>query len=389
MKSIPRLCLWLLTAAAAALADRASAESVALSELGRGVDLRLGDAKVSCVSGSSKLRLDPQGSLSARYGASFEELLSTTRGQLSGGFDLGLFGASAQIDYYARIARSERSSAYLVDFEVKAGDVVLSELELTPAGSAALLLPEAQRRAACGNAFTSSLEVGARLLLGAVLQFANADELQRFETTIRAEALFGLVHSTRSFRQQTASFAETSHLQIVALQQGGQPALLQAVLGGAEGASCPLGAAERCLEQFSSVLEYAARLPEQFGDSYQLGDLSVLSSHETRYEDSAIEGLATLEPATGARAAQSLRRLLKQRADDLNQSARIELLLGLADEQRRARLLGALGALGAHISVLEAAIRQCRTAASEVVCASLEASAALQRSALSPSELDY
>lgn len=365
--------LVLLGSARAARADSGSAGAAAT--LGRGVDLRLGSPKAQCASGSEVLRRNPSGSLSSSFGASFERLLSAASGAASASFDLGLFGASARVDYLARVGQVELSTAYVVQFESRRAELVLARPALTAAGAAALPLSDAERFARCGDSFISALDIGARLLLSAVLHFDSREELERFVTRVRVEALFGLAHSTRDFVAETQSFAQSAYLQVVALQEGGQPAALQAVLGPASGATCRLDDVERCLALYRALLAYAARVPEQFHPHSDASEWAVLGAHTTRYGDSDLEALAAAEPALERGAAFGLAQLSRQRASVANQLARLEFLLQIVSPARRAELAGTSEALLAQRSALDAALGRCRAAASRQACAA-EAEAA-------------
>jgi len=384
------LAVLLGVSASARRVDAAPAAESDLSVLGQGVDLRLGEPKLTCVTASPELRIDSQGSLSASYGASFESLLRTTTGSLVGGFDVGLLSARAHVDYFSRVAHSERSTAYTIDFQSKLGDVLAIAPVLSVEGRAAAALPEAERFERCGDAFTSSLEVGARFLLSAVFQFANAEEFQRFVATVRVEALFGLVHSSRSFSEETQSFAETAQLQIVALQQGGRSEALTRLIGPSLEQRCPLAEVEHCLELFRQLLAYAARLPEQFATPYRLEDLAVLGARQTRYLDSEFDALLVPEHSLDAQAAEILRRLVRERTAELSQSARLDLVLAMpVAPERRERLSSLRAALSAHSSALDGAIRRCRAAASRQACSAAEADAGARRPALDSSDLNF
>jgi hypothetical protein len=365
--------LLLLLTPGAATAQASDDVGATLDDLGRGADVRLGSPRDYCVGGAPVLRLAPTGSIGSTFGATFDRLVSESSGGLSARLDLGLFSGRARLDYYARVAQSELSTAYTVQFESQLGHVMLAEPRLSPVGELAASSAEAERFARCGDGFVSALDVGARLLVSAVLQFADRAELERFVARVRVEALFGLVHSTREFVEETRSFSESAYLQVVALQEGGQPALLRSLIGPASSQSCRLDDVERCLALFRQLLAYASRVPEQLTARERPQNLAVLGSNVTRYGDSDLDVLSVPDLAVDRAVAARLARLVRTRARALNDTARLELLLGLMDAGRLAQLGEWRTALAAQLSLIDRAIAHCKSSASRATCAQAEA----------------
>lgn len=360
-----------------ASADAAPAYTAELPTIGTGVDSTSGGMRGQCVQGTSELRLDPRARMSASFASSFRELTSSSTGAVSGRIDLGLVGGSVRADYLARLARTELSAAYTLDLEAKIGDVLLRGVRLSPDGESAARSTDAERLEACGDTFVSSSAVGLRLLLGANLHFSSRSELERFTGRVRVEALLGFAHSTRNFAEETRSFEQSAYLEVSALQEGGDPAALEALLGDRSALVCRLDAVEPCLQLFQELLSYAAHVPAQFGESYRVEQLAPLSVRTTAYADSDVAEVMAHRQAPRTLALATLRRLVERRAVLLAREARLRLLIEvIADPARRERLLAAQGALEQRRSALESVIAACRAPGSGDACAAADAALA-------------
>lgn len=387
------LALLALAPSVPARADGPIDEDNWATTLGRGYDSHLGRIADACVTGHIEHRGARVGKVSAHYDESFSDYLRESGGRLSGSVDLGLIGGSASVEYYAKVARTELSTSYTVRFQADMGRAVLAGRSLTPEGQAAQGMSAEQRRAACGDGFIAEARLGAELLVTASFHFTRASELERFVKTVSVKALFGLIKSKRRWVEETSSFAQSGYLKVEALQKGGDPAQLAAMMGASQ-TLCRFDAIDPCQALLNSLLNYAASdsgYISQFSDPYRPEELAVLGYKTQRYEDSGHDELVVPPAAPGdADNIQITRQLSLELARQIGFRDRASVLLGTPLSAARRAEVQALKAIAeANISNIERALWVCRTDPSAEECRLARDEEAALRQPILSSDLDF
>jgi hypothetical protein len=318
--------------------------------------------------------------------------LRTTSGRLSGGVDLLLIGGSMSVDYYAKVARTELSTSYTVRFVGKMGTAVLAQRSLTSLGAGAVNLDAATRRATCGDEFIAQADVGSELLISAGFHFTDASELERFVKKVTVKALFGLIKSSHEWTEETSSFSQSGYLKIDALQTGGSPSQLAAILGNSNTTLCRFDNVDACRAILVSLFQYAGSpsgFGAQFSNPYQPQQLAVLGYRTVRYEAGGHDQLAA--PPAGPEDAdipQVISSLSLELARQTALRDRAMLVLGTqVSDARRAELRAIQSKAEANLTGLDHALWICRTVPAPAQCRAARDDEALHRQPISSSEL--
>lgn len=357
--------------------------------LGRGYDAGLRRATELCLTGTPVLRGNRSGSLRSGYDQTFSELLHTSARSLSAGIDLGIIAGSASTSHYARIARTKRSTSYTIDFHARLGSVMLEEPRLTSIGERASTAKAPERLALCGNQFVSSVEVGSRLLLSLVFAFSTQDELHRFVTTVRVEALWGLASSSRRFTRETTEFTRSGEVHVIARQEGGAPTVLGSLLA-AGPTRCRFDEAESCFAHWRQLLEYAGSrtaYAAQLTQPSQLDQLAILSVSSSDYAAADLPGLSYELP--GEPALEFAHRDLSlqiERQQDYRRRA--DAIVSLQPESPAQGLgLVARDAIEQNLASLEHALKICRERPEVIHCNAARSDADARLRSILPSAL--
>jgi len=361
--------------------------------LGYGFDSRLGRLASPCIQGQPQFRGGRSAVLSHAYNASFDDYFNETQGRLSAGIDLLLIGGSARVDYYAKVARTDHSTSYVVKFDAKLGTAVLGQRALTGLGSSTLGGSATARRQTCGDEFVSEVDLGSSLLIGASFHFSEASDFEQFKYEVKVEALFGLISSTDRWTEETGHFAQDGYLVIDVLQTGGDPAQLAALTGGAGPHVCRFDAIGPCQSALAAALHYA-RSPTgyaaQFGSPYDASKLAVLGYRTARYEDSGHDELAAPVLPADLDMRTIVERLSLTLAEQQSFSHRAELLLTtVLSQARRLEVQGLQAVAAANINGLERALWVCHLATATADCRAASEQEARDRQPLTMSDLQF
>lgn len=361
--------------------------------LGYGFDSRFGRIASPCIQGHTQLRGGRSAVLSHSYNASFDDYFNETQGRLSAGINLLLVGGSARVDYYAKVARTDHSTSYVVKFDAKLGTAVLDQRTLTSVGSATLAGSAEARRLVCGDEYVSEVDLGSSLLIGASFHFSEASDFEQFKYEVKVEALFGLISSTDRWTEETGHFAQDGYLVIDVLQTGGDPAQLAALTGGAGPHVCRFDAIGPCQSALSAALHYA-RSPTgyaaQFGTPYDPSRLAVLGYRTARYEDSGHDALAAPVLPADLDMRTIVERLSLALGEQQSLSHRADLLLStVLSPARRQEVLGKQAVALANANGLERALWVCHMASSTADCRAASEQEARERQPLTMSDLQF
>jgi hypothetical protein len=362
--------------------------------LGRGYDSHLGRIADGCVTGKLAYRGNRYSTLSSHYDESFGSYMTLMDGKLSGGVNLLLVSGSASVDYYSRVASSELSTSYTIRFVAELGTAVLDQRTLTTAGNSAAQVSPIQRRAICGDEYISEAKLGSELLISASFLFSDSSEHERFVTTVKVEALFGLVSHTESWTDETQSFSQTGYLKVESLQRGGNPSLHQSILNGHGSVVCRFDNVAPCQQLLQDLIDYAGSptgYVAQFSKPYNLSELALLGYRTSRYEDSGHDSLVV--PPAGI-SDFDIRQITRQMIDEyayqkgLLDRANTVLTMALSSS-RRVQVQRIKASLGSNISNLERALWVCRTNSVASVCRAARSDEIANRQPVLPDDLYF
>lgn len=237
------------------LSSFALGSETASSLLGRGID-RSGHLLAGCLQGTPQFFSRSYQQINYELSHDRMEQVQRHWGQVGGSVNFFLIGGGLSVEWLAETARSQRSLSLLFNYKTQLGSLQLRHPRLSERAEALQQSSLAALQSACGQHFIHKIDLGARMMLAVTLHFRSAEAYERFVKTIKISVLFGLISKTKRFVEETNEFTQDFAIKVSALQWGGEPSQLEAILGSKAKHSCRADAMQSCLELIAELQRY-------------------------------------------------------------------------------------------------------------------------------------
>ncbi len=162
-------------------------------------------------------------------------------------------GASANAKFVEETETDSLSASYLFNAHVDIKCIETSSVSLSMMAGDIKTPTEFHDK--CGDGYVKRLKRGASLYAALKITFDSEKAKQEFESDVSLDG--GIAKASASIKSKLEKMSTSAHVDVRAVQIGGDPAGLMKAVGGADGAGCSKGNFDACVGYINSVQGYA------------------------------------------------------------------------------------------------------------------------------------
>jgi hypothetical protein len=328
--------------------------------LGTGIDSVSGLLQGNCISGDSVAAGNTAVNLGLQNATTASQSINEVQGSLSADVNLGLFAAGATVSMHTRLEDNSNTASMVYRVRYRAGTKTLENRAYTTQGSSVQGQTPEQIRDACGDEFIDSVELGSDLYLVMQMQFSSKADYEKFVTQIRVRVLFW--SHTETISSETYEFAANGVYSVKAVSTVPLPADITAILGSSGEKYCNLDSNSMvlCVTAANGVLDYLIGSSSNYRSHFDNPEnIKVIGFNSMPYDKAGHFEIASSAP-TISPALAGLHDQLITLLTDNRVKQNITKAYGAVPGPQQANFQGLLSQINSNITVLEAALVNCR-----------------------------
>lgn len=330
------------------------------SDLGTGIDSVTGLLQGHCISGDWVQTGNKRVTLGLQNTITASQSINEIQGRLSADVNLGLFAGGATVSMHTRMEDNSNTASFVYRVRYRAGTYSVENRDYTALGLSVQGQTPEQISAACGDEFIDSVELGSDLYLVTQMQFASKSEYEKFVTQIRVRVLFW--SRTETISDETYAVAQHGVYSVKAVSTVPLPADITAILGGAGEKYCNVDSNDMplCVSAANDVLDYLVGSSSHY-HSYlnNSANLTVTGFNSMPYAKGGHFALAG-DSSGQLPALEGIQNQLMVALTDNLKKQNITTAYGAVPGPGQANFLALLSQINTNITVLEAALDNCR-----------------------------